>query len=557
MDVVSYEMDKGFILKNLREGEFDYVETGSEVFEEDFFHYIRAKKYLHELSRSYPSPRVKEEVPRWLFLAGNLAMRLHGVNAYNQFSYVIRCGGMLNAFGPELGKKAVEPETQNITLCCPGFNDKNDYPRETPCHPDFLRKYAADTEAANLLKWHNEDAAKLWKTHKVYDRAGIFIGDGSYLFVPDNPNYEGSVKLLFDKNNHPVDPKKITKEQIKAGEYQYRRCYKMILLLHTNRSSDFFIAAAVDVVPGNRHECPIFFEMLNKFVNAVGVGVVKRLILDRGFIDGKNISRIKQDYGIDTLIPLKKDMDIFTDAMGLVNEVKFERYEKPSPASSEPVREKSVKIQKREAARMKTLQEKAESKPPLPADKVKVTEEVGVLHGFESWESCPIPLSIIYCRDSYADGSRDDWILVDTQEAPNPGQSRTEYRQRVQIEERYRQLKCFSDLSEFTSRKFSLVVSQVVFILLTYTLLQIYLLRTEKRREKLSNQPMPQIRKKLRTTEKYVIVYRQNRFCFFRQYEFMEILLTLEETPRKKALKRTRDLRSEMDELLEKPPPFC
>jgi hypothetical protein len=25
-----------------------------------------------------------------------------------------------------------------------------------------------------------------------------------YLFVPDNPKYEGSVELLFDEDNHPI-----------------------------------------------------------------------------------------------------------------------------------------------------------------------------------------------------------------------------------------------------------------------------------------------------------------------------------------------------------------
>ena len=158
-------------------------------------------------------------------------------------------------------------------------------------------------------------------------------------------------------------------------------------------------------------------------------------------------------------------------------------------------------------------------------------------------------MSIIYCRDIYGDGHSEEWILVDTKTAPDPAQSRAEYAKRVKIEEEHRQLKCFSDLTNFKSRKFSLVVNQIVFILLTFTLLQIYLLRKVKQRKKLSNKPMPEIRKKLSTTEKYIIVHCQGKFALFRQYDFMEILLPLKESARIKALKKTQKLKSENSDL--------
>ena len=553
MNITTYEQNKGFVLEKLREGKFDHVDTGSAIFEEDFFRYIEAKKYLTGLSESYPTPRKKAEVPLWLFLSSNLSMRLHGENAFYQYPHVVSCGGMLNAFGPQMGKKAMNPDTQDIELSCPGFNKKNYYSRNTPCDKDFLRKFAGDTDAARLMQWFNEDAAKLWKQHKVYDKQGLFIGDGSYLFVPDNPKYEKSVKMLFDKSNHPVDSKKIKQKDIKAGEYQWRRCYKMVLLLHINPECDFFMAAAVRIVPGNQHESPVFYEMLDEFISSVGPGVVKRLILDRGFIDGEQLSYLKQTHGIETLIPLRKNMDVYQDAMGLLSEVKFEQYNKPLLPQPPPVCEKPEPIRKREAARQQTIANKADSKPSESPEKVKIKQEVGCIRGFESWDSCTIPLSIIYCRDTYGDGHSDEWILVDTKTSPDPSQSRTEYTKRSKIEEEHRQLKCFSDLTDFKSRKFSMVVNQIVFILLTFTLLQIYLLRNAKKRKQLSNKPMPEIRKKLRTTEKYVIVYCQGKFAFFRQFDFMEILLTLEGPARTRALKKTRKLKSETNELLDSP----
>ena len=44
---------------------------------------------------------------------------------------------------------------------------------------------------------------------------------------------------------------------------------------------------------------------------------MKRVILDRGFLDIKSISTCKKDYGIDVLIPVRRNMDIYKDAMVL------------------------------------------------------------------------------------------------------------------------------------------------------------------------------------------------------------------------------------------------
>jgi hypothetical protein len=55
-------------------------------------------------------------------------------------------------------------------------------------------------------------------------------------------------------------------------------------------------------------------ELVEKFVRSVGKGVIQLLILDRGFNDGKNVTRCKQQWGIDVLIPIKTNMDIWKDA---------------------------------------------------------------------------------------------------------------------------------------------------------------------------------------------------------------------------------------------------
>ena len=553
MDVIIFEYDQEYVLENFCQGEFDFVDGVSEVSETEFFRYIGVHRILGKMAETYPSPREKEEVPLWMFVASNLSMRLHGVHSFHSYPYVIRCGGMLNAFGPKVAHKVKHPSTGDVTLSCNGFNHKNSYDRQTPCDQDYLRKLARDTEAEQLQRWFNRDVMRILKRHRAFDRDGFFLGDASYLFVPDNPNYEGSVRMLFDEHNHPVDSKTISPEQ--RARCQWKRCYKLVSLVHTNRSGDYFLFAGLSVVAGNAHEGPILWGLVDDFVETVGPGIMKRLILDRGFIDGAQMGRCKQQHGIEVLIPLKKNMDVYEDILGLVrNErVDFKPYISPKPKP--PVNAKPTRvpraIRRREEKRQKTLKDRKASMPPLPPHKVVVSSEVGCLSDFRTWSSCPIPLSVVVNRERFADNHEDIWMLADTKNLTEGALSRNDYRLRTAIEERYRQLKCFIDLTNFHSRAFSLVVNQVVFVSLAYSLMQLHLLR--KKRSELNRRTQPQLRNQLMPTDSVIIIYYNNRFALMSSMQYTELLLTLSGEAGKKILEKVRRLRRELEQELKLP----
>jgi len=556
MDMVIFEQNKPLVLEALEEGEFDYIDAASEVYETEFFRFIKAEKILQALSETYPTPRKKEDVPLWLYIASNLSMRLHGVHAFHAYPMVVSVGGMLNAFGPQAGRKLTHPDTGDTTLCCEGFNNKNHYDRQTPCDPDYLRKMAKDTEAEALMSWFGDEVVRAFRSQQAFDQEGIFIGDASYLFVPDNPNYEGSVKLLFDQHNHPVSKeayKKMTGEQ--KTECQWRRCYKMVTLLHTRRDLDFFLFVSLKVISGKDHECPVLYGLVNKFVEVVGQGVMKRLILDRGFLDGKAISRCKKELGIDVLIPLRRNMDLYEDAKILFQqpEVDWLCFERPKPEPKTPARPRPKAVVKREQKRQKKLKKLKQNKPAPPPEKILVKTDVAAIGEFRSWSSCSVPLTVIANREHYADGHQKQWFLVDTKQPQDPRQSRLEYHLRTSIEERYRQLKCFCDLTNFTSRSFSMVVNQVTFIMLAYNLLQLHLLR--KHRQELNRKTPPRIRQQLLPSDSYIIVYWQNYYGLFSTYEYTEILVNLTEEARKKVAQKSRRLRRELDESMKNPRP--
>ena len=97
----------------------------------------------------------------------------------------------------------------------------------------------------------------MFQVDGFFDPEGVFIGDGSYLFVPDNPAYEGSVVMWFDEHNHPVDYEQLSPEQRQRAHRE--RCYKWVSLLHQRRGA--YVYAGVALLPGNAHEVGPFFKL--------------------------------------------------------------------------------------------------------------------------------------------------------------------------------------------------------------------------------------------------------------------------------------------------------
>jgi hypothetical protein len=293
----------------------------------------------------------------------------------------------------------------------------------------------------------------------------------------------------------------------------------------------------------------------------VGQGIIKRLILDRGFLDGAKIGHCKLKLGIDVLMPLKKNMDLYRDALGLLKlpDVRFAEVPPPAPRPIAPARlpHAPENIRRREAKRQKTLAErKAKESTPPPPGKTLVKSEVAGIANLTSFDACPIPLNVIVNRETYADGHQDIWMLLDTkplEQPQDPVLRRGDYHLRTDIEEGHRQLKCFWDLTGFTSRAFSLVVNQVIFVALAYNLLQLHLKR--QGREELNRRTRPRVRNQLLPNAAFIIIFCENRFALLTTGEYTEILLTLPKQSQDKILDKTRRLKRQLATELHSPRP--
>jgi len=314
------------------------------------------------------------------------------------------------------------------------------------------------------------------------------------------------------------------------------RCYKLVSLLHLR--GDCYVYAALAVVPGNAHECPVLYALVEQFVERVGKGVIKRLILDRGFIDGKNLTRCKQEWDIDVLLPMKRKMDIWKDAWALGERCPWQELAAPTPPPKPPPAQRPEAIIRRERKRQKTLAaNKAKQPPPDPA-KVRVRTEICPIQGFSSWSECGVPINVLLMRETYADQHQDEWALMDTRQV-GP-QSRDQYGLRPKIEERHRLLKCFHDLSDFHSRRFNVIVAQVVFILLSYTLRQWQLWKIQQ--PELAGKTPGFLGRQLNRRSEYVVIYHQNAYTRMPLLTFSRELLEMTVEARAKALIKVQKL---------------
>jgi hypothetical protein len=486
---------------------------------------------LAALAQELPTARKKEEVPLWFELAANLSLKLHQENSYSALERVMQCGGLLSALPPDLASKHLDPQTQEIWLQCRGFNDKNTYPRKTPCDQDTLRKAARDVADSRWQDWFNGPVQQVFQKYGFFDPGGIFIGDGTYLFVPDNPHYEGSVVMWFDEHNHPVDYDKLSPQERQTAHRE--RCYKLVSLLHVR--GDCYVYAGLRLVPGNAHEGPVLYELVENFVRAVGKGVMKLLILDRGFIDGKNIGRCKQEWGIDVLIPMKRKMNIWEDAWALGKTEPWQSVPVKAPEPRPPIQQKPERIARAEAKRQRTL---AERRPPPDPAKTQTHYDYCWIKGFRSWSELPVPINVLLMRDRYADGHAEEWALMSTRDYAQVERPRADYGLRVKIEERHRTLKCFHDLSDFHSRSLNVIAAQIVFILLSYTLRQWQLWRLHA--EELSNRSPESIHRRLNVRKQYIVIYLARSYAQIPLLQFTREVLQLEGEAQQKALAKVR-----------------
>jgi len=544
----AFEVDPEVVRDEIEQGNCDYLEVASQVAETKFFRHLFEATPWQDLVATFPTPRKKEEVPLWLYLSSQLSLRLHGATGYGAYPYVLHCGGLKEVLGEKQFHWKEDPQTHQWHLDCQGYNDKNDYARQTPCDPDFLRKLARDTDEEKLSRWFGHAVPRYAQAMGLWDEEGIVLADGSYLFVPDNKRYEGSSVLRFDKHNHPVDSEDLTPEEL--AKTRLRRCYRMVNLVHTNRRQDYGVYAGVRMGPGKMAESPQLAPMVKDLDQALGKGHVKLVIHDRGFIDGATVKTLKE-RGIDTLFPLKDNMLDWKDAQRLAQiDGRPWQVWRPPPRVPPPIPiQRPEHLTRREKKRQETLaKKKASQPPPVEIDRV----EMKLIPEMRLWDACGVPLQVVVLKKYTTDGKMLTWGLAITRSLSDPLEAYLLYALRSGIEEKHRQTKCFWDLGHFRSPDYGLVVNQVVFTLLAYTLMQVFLEKSD--RGDLTGRTRARMWESLLPQGDKIVVYAAHCVAFLNAPQFADWLLGVSEGARRRLRGRMRQLGRGRRDLPDLPP---
>ena len=278
-------------------------------------------------------------------------------------------------------------------------------------------------------------------------------------------------------------------------------------------------------------------KLVDRFVAAVGKGVMKTVVFDRGFIDGETITHLKKVHGIDSVFPLKSNMLDSKDALVLAQEddqpwVTWKRPPRPAPPER-PGRPEV--IDRRERTRRVTRKARG-----LERKRKEEKVEMKLLPATGLWDEMRVPYQVVAIRATKPDGEILEWCLATTGAPSRPEEVYEMYRRRTSVEERIRQTKCFWDLSDFRSRAFSLVTAQVTFVLLAYSLLQAFFRRVA--RGEMNAKTRERILNELRWEDDRLILYSRNRFTYLLPLEYTKIILDLPEAARRRVRARAEDL---------------
>jgi hypothetical protein len=482
---IVFRENKVKVRERLKDGRIDYLDLTSWSFQDRLFGFLMEERFFEWCASSYPTPRERENIPVWFLLACVIQMKLHQTAAFQRLKYILRSGSILTRVKFNVGLKGG------------GFNGKNKKSREIPIDQDTARKFFMDTEISGVQDWYNRDVQKWLRRHRGYsDKEGIFILDPTLIALPDNPNYTEAALLPLDQERKYVDVKKLSLQERKR--FKYTRAYKLTMLLHWSRQDDYFLFTGGHLGRGDESGLKRGQDLVEQFVSQMGKGVIKLLIMDREFIDGPMISRFKKSYGIDCLVPLKKNMHALLDALGIsrIEEVKWLVYGEV----------------KDEAGRGAEV------------------EEVAGVGSVESWESCEVPLYVVLVRTRKADGGSEIWALASTKQYKDPRLARELYKGRMQIEERIDQIKNCWWVGCFTTPNFNADGVHVLFVLLTYTLIQLYLKATHH--EALATQTIETLKQEEKLGKDAVIVYAEKYFAVFDLDEYTDIILYLKTAAR-------------------------
>jgi hypothetical protein len=181
-------------------------------------------------------------------------------------------------------------------FCYRGYEDK-----QKPMHKNVLADAVEKLTAEEVAYILNETVKRLAERGLFKQSQGHFALDSSDLETTELYRGAGKKKVTVRK-------KLPNSQYVEWEEYIYG--FKVVVIYEVRLR----LIVAAQVAPINRHDTNFSLDLLHQAMVNVGQGVIKVLVMDRGFLDGETLWTIKQSYGVDFVIPSKDDMRVTTEA---------------------------------------------------------------------------------------------------------------------------------------------------------------------------------------------------------------------------------------------------
>ena len=436
------------ILENLSRGEVDTIENAVDQITDEFMIYGLRGGLIDELSKSFPDPRREEEISAKLILTASMAGHFQDMYAMSQSPYALHSPALL----AELGL--------NVKVLSSGEGvSRRGTKEEAPFNGDVIRKMLYKMSPGELVGWYNKNAGKAYLRLIDY-RPSFHILDCTDLEVNlENENYEGSGIVRRKKK---VNGKE--REEVIRG-------YKLGSLRSLLDDGGVITAIACGTI--NIHDLELCRDLL------MTTPMLKHgdtLLVDRAFIDGGTISRLKKERGVDVIIPLRRDMLAYEDSLTTAYH--------PGSGSWE-------------------------AHPTREGQEIKHIEHVEWM-----WEDCSVQLNGCVVRELKegrdGSGGKDDYehsVFASTNLSLTGRWILKTYDLRSEIEEDHRQWKDgLWEMTEFTSTDITQIVYHVICVLLSYNLQQVY--SNTESGQRFSEKTLRQVRRQqARSHEVSMIVY--------------------------------------------------
>ena len=173
-----------------------------------------------------------------------------------------------------------------------------------PMHKNTLADAVERLSAEELETLLNETVKRLVQRGFFTTSRGHFALDASDLET--TRRYTGA-------GMKAVTERQVTKKQEVVEVVRYVYGFKVLIVYEVRLR----LVVAAKVVPINEHESHQTLALVRQAIDNLGPGVLRVLVLDKGFLDGETLWTLKHELHTDFVVPSKDTMHVTTDARSL------------------------------------------------------------------------------------------------------------------------------------------------------------------------------------------------------------------------------------------------